>query len=352
MLLHADSYADDAMRPAFSTPPLKPQDPPHFDYLASAATPSVLDSPWTTASVCDSPWLSFSPHHGACGTNVNNQLPSQQDLFALLSQAEFTLPEPPVPPLSTPPTTPRARSSCCDMTPGPLITQLVVPTTPPTRTRATSPPPAPKRAPEPPLMQAFASQSAANVRAVLEEDSEAALFPFFEHDVEPPLCCAVRMECDASIVSVLLEHGADVNAVDSLNRTPLAILCSKQCVGAHWSELQYVGEDAFVVGAPARAKMQQDTFNIAKMLIEAGADMTCKDKEGRALLDMAFRAGNDHLARLLVGSSASSLPIQGQHTMGAPWARTGLMNIGGNACGLGRVSAPPPVLPLRFAVTG
>lgn len=63
--------------------------------------------------------------------------------------------------------------------------------------------------------------------AVLSEDPEAALFPFWEHGCEPPLCFAIRVGCDARVVELMLKNGADVNAPDFHGQTPLSIVRSQ-----------------------------------------------------------------------------------------------------------------------------
>jgi len=64
----------------------------------------------------------------------------------------------------------------------------------------------------------------------LSADSLVAKTPFWDHDVEPPLCAAVRLRCDTCIVKALLDNDADPEAIDSRGRTPLMIATSL------WSE--------------------------------------------------------------------------------------------------------------------
>jgi len=107
------------------------------------------------------------------------------------------------------------------------------PRTPPSCTREvrryfTPPPLVPKsKLSRPPLLQALQMKSLEQVRAALKANPEDANDPFWDHDSEPPLCCAVRLECSPSIVKLLLENGADSDVSDKRNRTPLQIVLQK-----------------------------------------------------------------------------------------------------------------------------
>jgi len=106
------------------------------------------------------------------------------------------------------------------------------PRTPPSLTRTvrgefTPPPLIPNsKATRPKLLQALQNQSVDEVRAALLIEDAHELF--WEHDCEPPLCCAVRIECSPSIVKLLLDNGADPTATDKRGRTPLKIVQQKQ----------------------------------------------------------------------------------------------------------------------------
>lgn len=90
--------------------------------------------------------------------------------------------------------------------------------------RCESPPPAPRRAKPPPLLRALEKNDLAEVRSCLRADPDAATYPFWDHDVEPPLCAAVRLRCDRRIVQTLLENGANPKAEDSIGRSPSQIM--------------------------------------------------------------------------------------------------------------------------------
>ena len=59
----------------------------------------------------------------------------------------------------------------------------------------------------PAMLQALRNDSVKDVQTALESDPGAASEPFWDHDVEPPLSCAVRLKCSVAIVRLLLEHG-------------------------------------------------------------------------------------------------------------------------------------------------
>lgn len=90
-----------------------------------------------------------------------------------------------------------------------------------------SPPPAPKMVtPVPELREALASNSAKQVREALLHDPDSARFPFWDHEMEPPLCFAVRHRCSAEIVRLLLQSGAEQEMTNLQEKTPADILMS------------------------------------------------------------------------------------------------------------------------------
>jgi len=96
--------------------------------------------------------------------------------------------------------------------------------------RTSTPPPLiPKsRIPRPPMLQALQSKSVERVNAVLLENSEASQEPFWDHDVEPPLCCAMRLQCNTAILQLLLDSGASPETKDARGRTPAQIAWQRQ----------------------------------------------------------------------------------------------------------------------------
>jgi len=131
-----------------------------------------------------------------------------------------------------------------------------------------TPPPAPKAATMPPLLRALCEDSTESVQRTLEQDAYAATDLFWEHDVEPPLCTAVRLGCCPEVVGLLLEHQADVNSIDSRGRTPLAILAWRSAQ-SRMQEPRFCDSRTASSQADATEARQ---IAIEKLLIQAGAD--------------------------------------------------------------------------------
>ena len=87
------------------------------------------------------------------------------------------------------------------------------------------PPARPSRTLKPPLLQALTERSAEKVCMALETDQEAACLPFWDHDLETPLCCAMRNDCCSEIIEMLLASGAHASTEeDRRGNLPLTLL--------------------------------------------------------------------------------------------------------------------------------
>eukprot|EP00929_Paragymnodinium_shiwhaense_P062259 TRINITY_DN31088_c0_g1_i1.p1 TRINITY_DN31088_c0_g1~~TRINITY_DN31088_c0_g1_i1.p1 ORF type:complete len:379 (-),score=55.80 TRINITY_DN31088_c0_g1_i1:572-1708(-) len=207
-----------------------------------------------------------------------------------------------------------------------------------------SPPPAPRRhfsvaSEDCSLLSALQRDSVGDVRNALLHEPQAARLPFFEADVEPPLCCAVRLRCQGEIISLLLDHGADVHATDVKGRTPLSILSVAPCKsgtevvptllgsfsaqmtaqalaepwGGRSPLLPLGGEDSLRAIASMEADRQRNTIASAKLLLEAGADpKSPAATEGDAslaqsCLELARSVGNSELVRLFEEAEADAM---------------------------------------------
>lgn len=192
-------------------------------------------------------------------------------------------------------------------------------------TRSESPPGAPRENPLPPLLGALCMDSLEKVSEILQADPEAAAMPFWEHDVSPPLCSAVRHGCNASIVRLLLEKRADPDMPNSRGQTPLSILASTPSSGAgHNRELWVQGpsqrlgnrllpqlpdglgtmfsfeeqaEKLLGWSLRDRGWVHRKSLAVAEVLATTGVDPTQPDPAGNIPLDLAVAADNDHLVR-------------------------------------------------------
>jgi len=158
---------------------------------------------------------------------------------------------------TTPPGTPRKSN-----VPAPMATPQIQ------NYSKVTPPPAPKADAMPPLLCAFHEDSIDTVRSVLERDTHAATSLFWEHDVEPPLCSAVRLGCSPEVVGLLLDHQADVDGLDSRGRTPLAILAWRSAQST-WQGSNFCDSRTLTSEADEEEKRHR---TIEKLLVKAGAD--------------------------------------------------------------------------------
>jgi len=170
---------------------------------------------------------------------------------------------------------------------------------PPPKQRSGTPPPAPRRRSLPPLMRALQLNSMDNVQQVLDAASSAAQQPFWEHDCEPPLCCAARFACSPAIFMLLLQHGADVGAVDRRGRTPLGIISSEPRPVQPPPDM-FTGGTDIVDHMDFFQVAKQQSLDIARLLIGASADMGHADLAGSTPLDHALRAQNQPLLQVMV----------------------------------------------------
>lgn len=161
--------------------------------------------------------------------------------------SRFALPQFDQTEMSTPPTTPRkpGRSGVGSLPPLPST---------------------PARKSAPPLLQALQANSVDMVSDVIAGDADAASLPFWDHNVEPPLCCATRLSCDAPIVSYLLEARADVNATNVDGITALDIVRRPARLRGDDVELS---DAIFAFTSTVPPKKNKD--EIERLLLAAGA---------------------------------------------------------------------------------
>jgi ankyrin repeat protein len=103
------------------------------------------------------------------------------------------------------------------------------------------------------------------------------LLRMFDNDQWSALHYAARFS-SAKICEILIDNGCGVNGRTKLLSTPLTLCCSK--------------------------RIDEETLKIAKLLIERGADLEAKSKNGNTALLSACRNGRDDLVQLLIDSKA------------------------------------------------
>lgn len=172
-------------------------------------------------------------------------------------------------------------------------------------------PPDVTRRPTSGLHEALQLHSVEKVQAALAVDTGAAAEPFWDHDVEPPLCCAVRLGCDVAIVRLLLESGATVDAADARGRTPLGILAAQLPPGGADCFNVLAESPAALSGAAAGSRSpaaeggwrRRSARDVAQALMQAGADPVAADYAVHRPFDLAFANGNMHFMSTWLGCS-------------------------------------------------
>ena len=137
-----------------------------------------------------------------------------------------------------------------------------------------------------------------------EDDGKTPLFSVFEtHDPQyNPMGAA-----DAT--ALLLEHGADPNAVDRVGRTPLLVAVQN---GERDAAQLLIGAGADVnkrreasPATPLLAAVADGRIELAQILLEAGADPNIPDWNGESCLHLAVRADDVEMLTLLLEHKAN-----------------------------------------------
>eukprot|EP00927_Polykrikos_kofoidii_P052050 TRINITY_DN45815_c0_g1_i1.p1 TRINITY_DN45815_c0_g1~~TRINITY_DN45815_c0_g1_i1.p1 ORF type:complete len:212 (-),score=37.18 TRINITY_DN45815_c0_g1_i1:49-684(-) len=142
----------------------------------------------------------------------------------------------------------------------------------------------------PALLEAMLRDSAADVALSLAQDTEAVNMLFLEHQVEPPLCCAIRLGCNIEILRLLLQHGADVHCPNMVGKTPIDLL----------SEQRNRGNDS-----PAKAMLTMpppQCKELLPFLQIASANEVARQGEEQARIES--------IASLLIAAGSNPMPAR------------------------------------------
>lgn len=124
-----------------------------------------------------------------------------------------------------------------------------------------------------------------------------------------PMVCA-SAGGHASIVQMLLEHGADVNAIGtytSHRHSALQSACKEGHVEIARSLLQYganVNDDNFVSDTPLSLACEKGHEEIVRILLQNDADINCRDRNNDTPLLHATMNRHTEVARLLIEHGA------------------------------------------------
>ncbi len=151
----------------------------------------------------------------------------------------------------------------------------------------------------------------ADLRRELEADPALAV----ANDHGRNLICAAAMRWDVPRMRLLLEFGADVDAKDAGGHNPLYRAANSEgCEdeegraaielllkhGANVNQVTGVGGMT-----PLHMTARRGTTRIAEALLDAGADIEAKDKDGETPLRRAVNCGQEPMVRLLLSRGAN-----------------------------------------------
>ncbi|HEY0562586.1 MAG TPA: ankyrin repeat domain-containing protein [Methylophilus sp.] len=150
------------------------------------------------------------------------------------------------------------------------------------------------------------------LHAILAGDKELvdlfvrANFNVHSEDAEGTPAILLAMKKGYTVVAhILLNAGADVNAIDRMGMSPLLLACGKTSQGYKELAELLINKGANIniqdkLGyTPLLLSLSGGDVGIAMLLIERGADITAKTRDGENALSLAEKADYPHIVRLL-----------------------------------------------------
>ena len=115
-------------------------------------------------------------------------------------------------------------------------------------------------------------------------------------------------EANLKIIEFLLDNGADVKVQNDDHETVLLFLCKSY--KPNFDLIRKVIKKGAPLNIPAyfftplTAALHYDQIELARLLVENGADVNLKDSDGRYPLNLACKAGNYDLVELMISKGA------------------------------------------------
>ena len=128
-----------------------------------------------------------------------------------------------------------------------------------------------------------------------------------DHNGRTALHRAAEQGCLALLFALLISAGANLNATDNQDDTPLLLACKKGML-----EMATMLKDAGAAinvaneegDTPLLAAVAAGNLELVKLLVRAGANLAARNKEGNSCLHIAAAKGSNEILRILLHAGA------------------------------------------------